>query len=85
MNIHGRAFEMQQGLEILKCTLISTNLGDTVRVHAVEGSDIPDSVQRDTHGNLQLDCRDVAARHHLSSWVLDLKTRVELEEVERVV
>lgn len=32
MNIHGRAFEMQQGLEILKCTLISTNLGDTVRV-----------------------------------------------------
>jgi hypothetical protein len=56
-----------------------------VRVEPVEDSDVSDSVKRDTHGDLELGGGKVDAGDHLGRRVLDLKTRVELEEEERVI
>ena len=52
---------------------------------AVEGTDVADAVEGDTHGDLELSRGQVDARDHLGSRMLDLKTRVELEEGEAVV
>lgn len=54
-------------------------------VETVEDSDIPDAREGDTHCDLELGGREVDTRDHLSRGVLDLQTRVELEEEERVV
>ncbi|CAI6094402.1 unnamed protein product [Clonostachys chloroleuca] len=54
-------------------------------VDAVEESDITDSMQRKTHGNLKLSCGQIDTAHHFSGGMLNLETRVELEEIELVV
>lgn len=53
--------------------------------NAVELSDVADAVERDAHGDLELGSRQVDARHHLSGGMLDLKTRIQLEEVEVIL
>ena len=43
-----------------------------------------DAVERDTHGHLKLSSWEVDTGDHLGCWMLDLKTGIELEEVEHV-
>ncbi|GFZ47133.1 hypothetical protein JCM24511_04876 [Saitozyma sp. JCM 24511] len=73
------------GVDRLRLLPVKVNVGDAVRIHAVEGTDVADAVEGQTHGNLELDGRDVAARDHLGGGMLDLESGVELEEVERVL
>ena len=61
------------------------DLGGSVRVGTVEQANVTDAVEGNTHGNLELGGRNVNACHHLGGRVLDLQTRVELQEVELVV
>jgi len=62
-----------------------TNITGAVRIETVESSDVSNSVKRDTHGDLKLSGGKVDAGNHLGGRMLDLETRVELEEEERVV
>ena len=45
---------------------------------AVQRANVRDAMQRNAHGNLQLDGRNVHARHHLRRGMLDLQTRIQL-------
>ena len=47
---------------------------------AVQRANVRDAMQRNAHGNLQLDGRDVHARHHLRCGMLDLQARIQLQE-----
>lgn len=54
-------------------------------IDTVEQPDVADTVQGNTHGNLQLSGGQVDTAHTFGGRVLDLETRVQLEEVELVV
>ncbi len=64
---------------------LEVDLGGGLGVNAVQESDVTDAVKRDTHGHLQLGGRQVDTADHLGGRVLDLETRVELQEVELVI
>jgi hypothetical protein len=52
---------------------------------AVELTDVLDTVERNTHGDLELSGGKVDSRNHFCGRVLDLETGVELEEVEDIL
>jgi hypothetical protein len=56
-----------------------------MRSDPVKLADIANAMQRKAHSDLELCRRKVDAADHFSSWMLDLETRVELEEKERVI
>lgn len=64
---------------------VEVDLALAVRGLAVERADVADVVEGDSHRDLELGGGEVDARDHLRRRVLDLETRVELEEVELVV
>ena len=64
---------------------VEVDLGGGVGIDAVHETNVADAVQRQTHGDLQLRGGEVDAADHLGRRMLDLETRVELEEVELVV
>ena len=73
------------GLEALFAGEVEVNLGRGVGVDTIEQTNVTDAVQGDTHGDLQLGGWQVDTGDHLSGGVLDLKTRVQFEEVELVI
>lgn len=85
----GNDVALGSGLSLLVDRLwvlpVKVDVGDSVRVHAIERSDVSDSMKGDTHGDLELNGGDVATTDHFRGGMFDLETRVELEEVERVV
>ena len=54
-------------------------------LNAVELTDMTDAVERNTHSDLELSGGKVDTRYHLGRRVLDLKTRVELKEIEDIL
>ena len=64
---------------------VEINFGGSVGLDTVELTDVSNTVKRDTHGDLELGSRKVDTRDHFSSRMLDLKTRVELEEIEVIL
>ena len=54
-------------------------------LNAVQLTDMTDAVERNTHSDLELSGGKVNTRHHLGRRVLDLKTRVELKEIEDIL
>ncbi|PNY27761.1 Uncharacterized protein TCAP_02317 [Tolypocladium capitatum] len=77
----GSALGLGGGLELE----LEINLARGPGVDAVQQPDVTNPVQGQTHGDLKLGGGQVNAADHLSRGVLDLETRVELEEVELVV
>ncbi len=70
------------GLEGLGAGEVKVNDLVAARVHAVEGSDVSDRVERGYHGDWSWAAGMLTRRDHLGGGVLDLETRVELEEGE---
>lgn len=62
-----------------------TDITAAVRIETVESSNVSNSVERDTHSDLKLSGGKVDTGNHLGGRMLDLETRVELEEEEGVV
>ena len=81
------AFWLRSSL-CLQATLLDeleVDLVRPVRVHTVQQANVTDAVERNTHSNLELGSWQVDAGNHLSCRMLDLETRIKLEEVEFVV
>mmetsp|Transcript_13544 Transcript_13544/g.23330 ORF Transcript_13544/g.23330 Transcript_13544/m.23330 type:complete len:715 (+) Transcript_13544:4833-6977(+) len=69
-------------------TVLILEVNDFVSIEVlttVEAADVRDAVEGDTHGNLDLAGRYVGSGDHLSDRVLNLETRVELQEEELIV
>ena len=73
------------GLEALLAREVKVEVRGGVGVDAVEQADVPDAVEGDTHGDLELRGGQVDAGDHFGGRVLDLETGVQLQEVELVV
>lgn len=73
------------GLVRLGVLKVEVDLAATVGALAVKSTDVADVVEGDSHGDLELGGGEVDPGNHLGGRVLDLETRVELEEVELVV
>ena len=63
---------------------IKVNFGISIRSDPVELTNMLDAVERKTHGNLELSSREVGTGNRFCGRMLDLKTGVELEEVENI-
>ena len=64
---------------------IKVNFRCAIRSNTIQLTNVSDPVKRNTHGNLKLGSGKVDARNHLGGRMLDLKTRVELEEIEYIL
>jgi hypothetical protein len=64
---------------------VEVDLGRGVGVDTVKETNVANTVQGKTHSDLELGSGKVDTRNHLGGGMLDLKTRVQLEEVELVV
>ena len=64
---------------------VKVNFRCAIRGNTIQLTDVSDSVKRNTHGNLKLGSGKVDARNHLGGRMLDLKARVELEEIEYIL
>jgi hypothetical protein len=64
---------------------VEIDLGGPMWGNAVKLSDVADSVKRNTHSDLKLGCRKIDAGDHFGRRVLDLQTRIQLEEVEVII
>lgn len=64
---------------------IKVDLVGAMGVQAIKLADITDAMERNTHRYLKLSCREVDTADHFGGWVLDLETRVELEEIEFIL
>ncbi|RUS22134.1 LOW QUALITY PROTEIN: hypothetical protein BC937DRAFT_90266 [Endogone sp. FLAS-F59071] len=72
-------------LERLWARELKVDLGGARGLHAVEGADVADAMQWNTHRDLELRGGEIDARDHFGGRMLDLQTRVEFEEVEVVM
>ena len=81
------AFRTRFTLELVEFRVshVEIDLGRAIRSNPVKLTDISNAVERNTHSNLKLGGREIDPRDHLSCWMLDLKTRVQLQEIERVI
>jgi hypothetical protein len=61
------------------------DLGRGGWVGTVEQTDVANSVEGKTHGDLKLRSGQVDAGHHLGGWMFDLQSGVQLQEVELVL
>ena len=53
--------------------------------NTIELPDMADTMQRDTHGDLELRSGQIDARDHLGSGMLDLETRVQFQKVKIIL
>jgi hypothetical protein len=83
----GMALGLRSALVLSAALLgeVEIDLGGGVGVNTVEETNVANAVERQTHSNLQLGGGKVDTRDHLGGRMFDLKTRVQLEEVELVV
>ncbi|CAK5273990.1 unnamed protein product, partial [Mycena citricolor] len=83
---HYMPFRSRFALQLVRVglDLVKVDLGRRVESHPVELANVLDTVQRNTHGNLQLCSGQIDPRDHLSRRVLHLETRIQLKEVEVV-
>jgi hypothetical protein len=86
-NSHDMSFRTGLALSLGRARVgkVKVDLALSVRTLAIESTDISDTVQRQSHGDLELSGRKVDAGDHLGRRVLNLEPGVELKKVERVV